>query len=402
MVRMPQLGRAVYATLGLAILILVATYGSMAVWPRVADYRQMRELDRLWHDRSLPPAARIKAAEMLAEFGPEAAPFLIAAARDADDLVRHKAYGFLAGIEPIPEEAVQICLAALKQEREPRARAVAAESLGSVAYLWRESRRDRRQSIIESLVVAGHDRSPIVRHAVLRAIVGADAVTVDPTPWLEDSNRSVRLAAADATLRLAPTNKGRMVPMLRAMILQADPARTADIEGLLGLLLRADPAACRDLMPTFVSWLGHEDAAVRVRVVGWLPRLGPIAQDAIPALESLLDRGPPADRARVAFAIIVIDPTACEHAAVNLLAMLRNAAIDPRDRIQALSPLSVILNQSKVPQHVRDDVHRALLAIPDEPGLHPEFARRIREFLQYQERVRVQSTTEAVRRISFQ
>src|SRR5262249_44371294 len=127
-----------------------------------------------------------------------------------------------------------------------------------------------------------------------------------------------------------------------------------------------------------------------------------IAHDAIPTLEALLDRGEPADRARVAFAIVVIDPEACERAATNLLAMLRDAAIDPRDRIQALSPLSVMLKQSKVPERVRDDVHRALLAIPDEPGLHPEFARRIREFLRYQERVRLQSTTEAVRRISFQ
>ena len=95
--RMPQLGRAVYATLGLAILVLVVTYGSMTIWPRIADYRQMRELDRLWHDRSLSPAARAKAAEMLAEFGPEAAPFLIAAANDADDLVRFKAYSLPRG-----------------------------------------------------------------------------------------------------------------------------------------------------------------------------------------------------------------------------------------------------------------------------------------------------------------
>jgi HEAT repeat protein len=99
MARMSQLGRPVYATLGLAVLILVVTYGSMAVWPRVADYRQMRDLDRLWRDRSLPPAARIKAAEMLAEFGPDAAPYLMAAARDPDDLVRLKAYSFLSGIE---------------------------------------------------------------------------------------------------------------------------------------------------------------------------------------------------------------------------------------------------------------------------------------------------------------
>ncbi len=349
MVRMPQLGRAVYATLGLAILVLVLTYGGMAIWPRVAEYRQMRELDRRWHDPSLSPAARSKAAEMLAEFGPEAAPFLLAAARDADGLVRVKAYSFLAGLDPIPEEVVQICLAALQREQEPRARATAAESLGSSAYLLRESRPDWRQVIIESLVVAGRDRSPMVRHAVLRAMVGANAVTVDPSPWLEDPNRSVRLAAAEAIIRLTPANKGRMVPMLQAMILEGDPARTVDMGRLLGMLYRADSSACRDLVPTFIAWLRHEDADARARVIGWLMQMGPMAQDAIPALEAMLDRGPPADRARVAFAIVIIDPAACDRAAVKLLALLRDTRIDPRERIQALGPLGVVLNQSRVP-----------------------------------------------------
>jgi HEAT repeat protein len=401
MMRMPQLGRAVYATLGLAITVLVLTYGTMAIWPRVAEYQQMRELDRRWHDRSLSPRARNKAAEMLAEFGPEAGPFLLAAARDADELVRQKAYSFLAGIDPLPEEAVQICLAALTQEPEPRVRATAAESLGAAAYLLRESRRDRRRSIIESLEAAGRDRSPIVRYAVIRAMIGADAVTVDPSPWLDDSSRAVRLAAAEAILRLAPTNKGRVVPMLQAMIVQADPARTVDLERLLVLLFRADPSACRGLVPTLMSWLHHEDPQVRTRVMGWLVHLRPMAQDAIPALEELLRRGSPADRARAAFAIIVIDPTACEKAALDLLTLLRDVGIDPRERIQALSPLGALLNQPKVPARVRDDVHRTLLAIPDEPGIHPEFARQVRLFLDFHERAHAQPADGAVRRVSI-
>jgi hypothetical protein len=339
---------------------------------------------------------------MLAEFGPEAAPYLLAAARDADDLVRQKAYSFLAGIEPIPEEALQICLAALVQEREPTARATAAESLGAMAYLWRETRLDHRRSIIASLEAAGRDRSPIVRYAVMRAMVGANAVTVDPSPWLEDSSRSVRLAAAEAILRLTPKDRGRLVPILQAMIVQADPARTADMDRVLALLMRADPAAGRGLVPTLIAWLRHDDATVRTRVIGWLLRLGPMAQDAIPALEGLLHRGPPSDRTRVAFAIVIIDPTACEQAAVNLLALLRDVAIDPRERIHALGPLGVLLNQSKVPARVRDDVQRTLLTIPDQPGVHPEFARRVRQFLEQQEQARARPPAGAVRRVSFQ
>ena len=119
MMRMPQLGRAVYVILGLAILVLVVTYGSMDLWPRVEAYRRMRALDRRWHDPE-PAAGRARqAAQMLAEFGPDAAPYLLAAARDADVRVRGRAYLYLSGLDPVPEEAVVICLAA--PEGRPRA-----------------------------------------------------------------------------------------------------------------------------------------------------------------------------------------------------------------------------------------------------------------------------------------
>ena len=81
MASMPQLGRAVYAILVLAILVLVVTYGGMAIWPRVEAYRTMRALDRRWHDPGLLGRRAVKASEMLAEYGPEAAPYLLAAAR---------------------------------------------------------------------------------------------------------------------------------------------------------------------------------------------------------------------------------------------------------------------------------------------------------------------------------
>ena len=239
---------------------------------------------------------------MLAEFGPEAAPFLLAAARDADVRVRGRAYLYLSGLEPVPEEAVVICLAALKDDREPLARASAAGSLGTVAYMYREHRVDRRRFIIESLVEAGRDRSPVVRCAAVRAMIDANAVSVDPSPWLEDSDRLVRLTAAEAILWLDPANKGRMIPMLQAMIVQADPARPGDVARPLFLLIRADPSACRGVVPTFAAWLRHEDASVRDHVIGWLMAMGRAARDAIPALErSWIAAGPrigPAWRSR--------------------------------------------------------------------------------------------------------
>jgi hypothetical protein len=123
MVRVPQLGRAVYVILALAVLILVITYGGMELWPRLEAYQTMRSLDRQWRDARLTASARRKAADMLAEFGPDAAPFLLTAARDEDSRVRERAFAYLAGLDPIPDEAVQICMTALKEDREPTARA---------------------------------------------------------------------------------------------------------------------------------------------------------------------------------------------------------------------------------------------------------------------------------------
>jgi hypothetical protein len=403
MVFRPQLGRGVYATLILAILILTITYGGMAIWPRLDDYRTMRALDRRWHDASLPAAERARAAGLLAEFGPDAAPYLLAAVHDADGQMRERAYIYLGGIDPLPEEAAGVCLAALKEDREPRARAAAAESLGVVAFACRQARPDRRLLIIESLVAAGHDGSPLVRSAAMRAMINADAAGVDPSPWLEDPERSVRLVAAEATFRLDPAHKARTVPVLQSLILQADPARPVAVGRPLSLLLRVDQSACRGLVPTFVSWLRHEDPAVRGRVVGWLLQMGPHARDAVPALEALLDRGGHRDRAGAAIAIVVIDPAGCARASQCLVGLLGDAGVHPRDRIRVLPPLNLMLNHPGVPTTIRDAALKDVRAIQGRPGAHPEFELRIRQFLELQgtDGARAAAASEA-RRIMFQ
>jgi HEAT repeat protein len=385
MMRMPQLSRPIWVTLGLAILLLTVIYGGMALWPRIETYRRMQALDQIWRDRSRPIAARVKATQMLAEFGSDAAPYLMEAARDEDGRVREKAYAYLAGLEPLPEDALVVCLAALKEDREPRARASAAMSLGSAAYIAQEGRNDRRRLIIDSLAEAGRDESPVVRQAVMRAMVGANAVQIDPSPWLEDSDRSVRLAAAEAIFWLSPVERGRTVPMLQAMVVQAGPDRPADVVRPLGLLFRADPSACRSLVPTFVSWLRHEDAEVRGRVVIWLAHLGPLAREATPALEALLDRGPPADRARAAFAIINIDPAGCDRAAAALVALLADAAVHPRDRGLALPSFDAMFRHKHVPARLRDEALKNIRTIPDQPGIHPELGSRIRQLVEAHE-----------------
>src|SRR5262249_1272096 len=138
------------------------------------------------------------------------------------------------------------------------------------------------------------------------------------------------------------------------------------------------------------SWLRHEDAEVRGRVVAWLTRLGPVAQDAGPALEAMLDRGPPADRARAAFAIISVDPTRCDRAVACMLALLGDARVHPRVHPRApglpLHPFEAMSRQPRAPARTRDDVLRGLRPIPDQPDIHPDLGLRIRQFVTHYSR----------------
>jgi hypothetical protein len=207
----------------------------------------------------------------------------------------------------------------------------------------------------------------------------------------------VRYAAAEAIYWLDPANRDRMIPTLRALIAAADPVRPGEVWRPMDLLLRADPSAGRSLVPTFVGWLRHEDARARHHAVRCLVGLGTSASEAVPALEALLNTGKSAERARVALAIIAIDPAGCDRAAACLLALLRDAGIAPEERIAALGPLSRILNQDEVPPRIRDAAIRIIRAVPDEPGVLPEFGRRVRLFLEYQDSIVARSTASAAR-----
>lgn len=400
MVRMPRLGRAVYATMGLAVVVLAITYGAMELRPRLEAYRTMRALNQRWRDASLSLRVRNLAAQRLAEYGPDAGPYLLAAARDEEGRVREAAYGYLSGLVPVPDEAVAICLAALRDEATPRGRAAAARSLGAMAFLIRQTRAELRMAILMALATASREASPVVRRAAVRAMVEAGAVNVDPLLWLEDSDPQVRYAAAEAVYWLAPKNRGRMIPTLRALIVAADPTRPVEVWRPLGLLLRADRPAGESLVPTFAGWLRHEDTGVRHQAIVWLQVLGPLARDAVPSLEALLEGGNTSLRVHAAVAIIAIHPAGCDRAAACLLALLRDSDVPPQERIGALGPLSRLIHDAAVPPRVRNSALQVIRAVPDDPGVHPEFGRRVRLFLEYQEGTRIPTGATAAARHS--
>ncbi len=382
MVRIPQrLRRPIPATLGLSILLLGVIYGGMEVWPRIQTYRQLTKLDGMRRDPSLTSAARAEAAQRMAEFGVDASAYMPALAHDTDARVREKAYAYLSSTEPITDEAVELCLGGLRSDVEPRARAMAACGLGPTAFLSRGDHSDRRQRILNSLTAASRDGSAIVRSAVLQAMINAQAIEFDPGPWLEDPDRSVRLVAAEAIFWLDPRHRDRVIPALRAMVVEAHPERPTEVLRPMGLLYRIDPTICRELVPTFVGWLRHDDPEVRVRVAFWLANLGPLAQSALPALGTMLATGPPAQRTGAAMAVICVEPSGCAQAAEALVAVLGDPIIEPRQRAEAIRPLAVLFHNQEVPARLRETTRDRVRSILDQPGLHPLLGDRIRFLL---------------------
>lgn len=382
MMRIPRrLRRPIPATLGLSILLLGVIYGGMEAWSRLQTYRRLNELDRMRRDQGLTSVVRAEAAQRMAEFGAEASAYMPALAHDTDARVREKAYAYLASTEPITEEAVELCLGGLRSDVEPRARAMAACGLGATAYLARGDSSDRRRRILDSLTVAGRDGSAIVRNAAIQAMINAQATEIDPGPWLEDPDRSVRMAAAEAVFWLDPGHRDRIIPVLRAMVLGARPERPAEVVQPMGLLYRIDPSACRELVPTFVAWLRHDDPEVRVQVASWLANLGPIAGAAVPALGAMLAAGPPAQRTGAAMAMICVEPSRCERAAETLVAVLGDPIIEPRQRAAALRPLAAFFRHRNVPAGLRDSTRVRVRSILDQPGLHPLLGDQIRLLL---------------------
>jgi hypothetical protein len=248
MPRVRRFGLLLYGTLTLAGLVLLITYGILELRPRVERGLRFRALDRQWRDPNLPLAARDKAADQLMEFGDEAMPAYLAALADPNSEVRVTAYFHVTKHRPISREAILACLAALKNDPDPHARKALVLALTSVAQVSGDG-GDRRWPIVEAILAAGHDASPVVRLEVMRAMSDDHlAAGADLRPWLDDPDRAVRLAAAAAILQVDPTGKERVIPTVRAMMLDAGLAQHDELDRLHRLLHAADPAVCREFL----------------------------------------------------------------------------------------------------------------------------------------------------------
>ena len=260
MARARRFGPLFYGTLALAGVALLVTYGALEFGPAHREGFEIPALNRQWRNPSLPITAREKVAVDLVEFGDDAVPVYAAALNDPDSQVRAMACRYLASLRPISREAISACISALKIHPDPQTHSAVVQALETMvrASGSEDVPGSRRPLIAKVFLAAGHDESPMVRLAMIEAMTFAGTMIVNFGPWLEDRDRSVRLAAIEAIFHLDPANRGRIVPALRAMIRETDPAQHNDLAWLHGLLHETDPSACR-------RFLNGPDVPRRVR-----------------------------------------------------------------------------------------------------------------------------------------
>lgn len=329
-----KFGLSFYVTLVVSLLVLLVAYGKLGVWPRVEAFWKVRTLDREWRDSSLSKASREATAAQLVEFGPAAVPSFLAVGNNLDDPLRSTAYVYLARIKPPPREAIADCVKVLKTDKDPQVRLSAVDLLGSIAIPGGAGTAEQRQEIVESLLAGGSDSSPLVRAAVMHALVYAKDTRPDLTAWLKDDAREVRLAAAEAILQIDPTKKDRIVPAFRTIVDNITSAKDDDM-WLSREVLRIDPEANKDLVSTFTSWLHNDDPGVRIRVAWLLGSLGPQARDALPILETHFASGQPRERISMAWAILEIDPTAVNRVLPAINSLINDPAVDRENKLEA-------------------------------------------------------------------
>lgn len=293
-------------------------------------------LARDLHDEDL--GVRVRAAEVLATLGPDAAPAvpdLLALARDADPRLREPAERAIRGAG---EAAIPPLLEALAGEdwrdRAPAVKALA--ELGKpakeavVALLEDPARRAGALEFLEQarlpegfdpacLLPLLEDPEPAVRLAAVRLAWrshGTRETLLVYRAALRDENPAVRGVAIDA-LKSAGKWAAAAGPDLREAIGRGDYRAVEALERVEGTVdeetldalaaqiresadspavalraLRQGAGRSARYVSLFAECLGRADAAVRIEAVEALSRIGPRAAPAVPALRESLLRVP--------------------------------------------------------------------------------------------------------------
>jgi HEAT repeat protein len=281
--------------------------------------------------RAADPKARQQAAERLSAIGPPALPILVDALGDPRGEVRQLACSVVLKAKPEPSTAIQALVQAAA-DPEARVRDVAVRELGS-AYLQfgLEASAEGMATSVATLRKALGDPEPTVRQAAADtlAVFGREAgpAAEDLGVALGDRDPAVRLAAARSLLRIDRGTRGRVMPILLALLgevdLRPDPITGgvfSTSSGAFGTICELETQA--EAVPVLVERLGRPDARVRREAASYLEGIGSLADEAIPALVETLDDDDREARFAAARALVRIDPDVALATAVPVLSQL--------------------------------------------------------------------------------
>ena len=315
-------GPLFYSTL--VLTLLVAIYDVVLNAPQwfesaskaLGERRAVRSLaDSL---RAADPASRESAARRLMAMGPDLyKPIMRDAAGDPRGEVRALAYRLLVEGWSEPSEVVPM-LTAAAGDGEELVRLEAARGLGRLAQGGRIRAGSgslpgapapaQRDNVLRTLRRLLKDSSSLVRAEAAGplALFGPDPVIAgDLAAAVNDDDRTVRLAAAQALLKVNGPDDPAAARALVAMV--ASPDAVPDRQEVLRVIRTMGDAVQDRAVAALVDLLSRADPDILPDVIASLPEAGPRAKPAVPALEALLEHAEPGLRAGAAMAILAIE-----------------------------------------------------------------------------------------------
>ena len=240
-----------------------------------------------------------------AEVSPEIVPFMVKALKENDKDIRIMAVLLLGGISVKVPEVIPYVIQALKDE-DPDVRSGAVGALSRMGPSVKE--------VIPALIGALEDEDENVRLAAMKALAkrGPSANEAVPvlTKFLQKEKESrLRVGVAMALLEIEPSPR-QVVPVLVAVLKDKKAngdvlSAAADTLGKLGPAAQEAVPALQEALrnpdvrstaaealskvgsaalPALIQSLNDEDRSVRYLAAETLGRLGPAAEEALPAL----------------------------------------------------------------------------------------------------------------------
>lgn len=308
-----------------AIVALIAV-ASMPFWKTgIQQYRAWR-LSRQLHDAAVE--VRREAADGLVQLGPAATWWVIRATRDPDPQVRLISCSILGRSADINAIRPIEALIASTKDSDPAVRAGALEQLGPLIVRYGAlPEGELRERMLRSLCTALDDASPQVRQAAGWALWNlgpmARPAIGDLNRALNGADKSLRILAADALLRIDPTTarpgvSASLQPLLTDQSIRLDHWR------LVQVLVRAqgEEATVAMLAPL----LHHADLGTRLQAINDLTAHCTGAESLKPLLIKQLSSDDEALRDEAAIYLLKHEPTLASRA-IDILA---DQMADPR------------------------------------------------------------------------